>query len=123
MHTAPYLLKLSGFNHSHRPSFQAGPEKSPISWTGFKGTPECPWINLEPLKNEVFQGQLFIAQVLLQAFSLFHMIRTYFGTTDCYHNSADPESLSDIMGKASHVKPRRHLASEGEIGELELLQF
>ena len=67
-----------------------------------KGTP---MINLESLKNFIFQIKLLITQEFLQAFSLFHMIRAYSSAAYCQHSSTHPEFLSYIVSKTSNVKP------------------
>ena len=50
------------------------------------------------------RGQLLIAQELLQAFSLFHMIRAHSSAANFHYSSAHPKFLSDIVSKASNVK-------------------
>src|SRR4030042_483593 len=65
----------------------------------------------------------YSAQNLVQAFCLFHTIGTYSGASDLRYSSARPELVSNIVGKASNVESRRHLASNGEIGKLKLLEL
>ena len=66
---------------------------------------------------------LFVVQDLFQAFGLFDMVRAYSGAADIHDSSAHSEFLSNIVGKASNVESRRHLASNGEIGKLKLLEL
>src|SRR4030042_1485713 len=72
------------------------------------------------LKSNIF---LFVAQDFFQAFGLFHVIRAHSGAADIHDSSAHSEFLSNIVGKASNVESRRHLAGNGEIGKLKLLEL
>jgi len=61
-------------------------------------------MNTGSSKEVIWQGQLVISQDLIEASGLFHMIRAYSGTAYFGYGSSHPESLANIVGKASNVE-------------------